>query len=125
MENILLYEDIEKYKKINSAQDKIKFAELIYKTYFSENSILEANIPKKYSNVIRSKLDSNNALQNIDNTLFEDILTLVKVNLTDTFQRFRRVPEYARYIKTQEFIEQTQGQDLVFNAMKRKSIHLS
>ena len=102
LENLLIYEDILKYEKLSSIERR-DFANLIFKTYMNgESSELEVNLPGRKCRLVKDKID--NLEVELENDLFNDIITIAKDNLADTFSRFIISDEYVELIKKIEYI---------------------
>jgi hypothetical protein len=83
-ENLLLYEAIKKFQSTNKTMRK-SIANEIYSKYLNGNlSELEANVPRSMTIKVKSKLD----LEFFEYDLFNEILFVVKENLSDTYSRF-------------------------------------
>ena len=100
IENLLCYQDIQKYKKSG------KEAYDLYKTYLNGNSsFFEVNVQKKDYSVIHEKINLwrrdriNNPL-GLD--LFNNVEATVKLNLSDTLSRFILSKEYKEYVHTKK-----------------------
>ena len=101
MENVLLYNEIQKFKKM-AEKERIKNSSRIYLKYLNgEYSELEVNVPRRWSNRVKIKLDSNE-IPNID--LFDDVLTITRENLSDTYSRFILSNEMTSFLETQKLL---------------------
>lgn len=65
----------------------------------------------------------------IDETLFDEILREVKVNLTDTYQRFRKIPDVKKLISNEKVIEnmliEGENEPGILENIARKSVKLT
>jgi hypothetical protein len=99
LENILVYQDIFEYKKTN------KGAFEIYQKYFNgRESLMEVNVEKKDCDLVLQKINRfrrDSQRFPLDDKLFETLELAVKLNLVDTFTRFKLTNEYKNYVKNQ------------------------
>eukprot|EP01080_Neovahlkampfia_damariscottae_P009845 gene9845-2168_t len=87
LENLLLFDEIEKFSKIKNKRKKVSKMKEIYTMFFSEQSNLEVNIDFK----TRGKLDETMKNLSVDTNIdavFEETLNEIKRNLRDTMNRF-------------------------------------
>lgn len=84
-------------------------AERIYNLYLSSSAALEVNIPRKLANLVLISINNNHLNEN----LFDEIYSVVRMNLQDTLSRFRKTEAYKRFMSTyteqQRYIEITYG----------------
>jgi hypothetical protein len=89
-ENIIFYEEIEEYKKLDFEERKTK-ANGIISQFFNPLSIYEINT----SNILKQQVKENLEFASID--LFDDIICDLMTNmLSDSFKRFKKTPMYCK-----------------------------
>lgn len=99
-ENILLYNEIQKYKELVSYRSRAKRSAEIYKTYISSYAPIMVNLPH---DVKKRFHDSLNTLKEEDskewNEIFKTIEGEVLLNMKDSFKRFTSTNEYMNWAK--------------------------
>lgn len=87
-ENILCYNDIERYETTNDVESRRKLAFHILDHYLNENSPLELNLPKKDKMVqqFKTHLDTNDILEK---TLFVDLKKHCINDMQDIYERYK------------------------------------
>lgn len=104
-ENPLCYKDIQKYKKLTNPKEKRIKAQYIYDLYLNgENSKLEVNVSRELCLEIKTQLDSE---EDLPEELFKNIELVVIQNICDTFQRFRKDPQFVAYKKREALIRKS------------------
>ena len=99
-ENVACYNDIMKFKKEKNNLGKQYKATNIYYCYLNgKNSEFEINIDKKTCKKVLKELEKGGTL---DVNLFEEVLKTLKINLADTYSRFRLTSEFRNYINKKE-----------------------
>lgn len=98
---VLLYEEIQTYKKTKKLEKRKYLAKEIYNTYLARDSTFEVNLTTHECVLVKSKIDNNEFTPD----LFEDILVAVRLNLMDTFSRFARTEEFITYQNNVELQE--------------------
>jgi hypothetical protein len=102
-ENILIWEDIQNYKKLKDASKREILANEIFTNYLSGvTAPLEGNLlfPLIEVNVNSKTVDSViNCLKTNDfsDEMFEQCLSQIRINMSDTFSRFQLSPGYMLY----------------------------
>lgn len=95
-ENILLYNDIQKYKDLKLKNQKKRASE-IYKTYIVSNAPIEINLPHDIQHKIKDLISS---LKDDDEQwakVFEEAEFEVLKNIKDTFLRFTNTSEFKEW----------------------------
>lgn len=98
VENLICYNDIQKYKRETVVANKEKLAQDIYSNYFNgSDSTLEVNVDQRSCEIIKKRLDEglNKAFVELENSLFDPCEKTVKTNLYDSFSRFVTTSAYA------------------------------
>jgi hypothetical protein len=93
LENVLLYEDLLKFKKISSKEKSKEYAQIIYERYLEINSNLEVNIDEALRFEVLKKIKNDQ----IDSTIFDSIQFALQLNLLDTFSRLKEETNYKRF----------------------------
>lgn len=89
-ENILFLEQIRDFKTLKEQEDKLKYANIIYNTFLSNNATLELNTNKKRKdevNEIIKKANIDSTIE-ISSEIFKDIETDIHQLMLDTWTRF-------------------------------------
>lgn len=103
IENLICFNDIQKYKKETILVNKIRMADEIYLNYFNgTNSTLEVNVDQKSCEMVKFKIDENQ----FDNLLFEQCEKTIKTNLYDSFSRFASTNAYALWRNRQKELKE-------------------
>jgi len=93
-ENILAYDDILKFKE--STKKDFQTVKNIFNTYFVARAPNEVNVPGSQLSELRKKV----ATEILDETIFDEVFSSLKVNLTDTFSRYMLTSEYRNLKRT-------------------------
>jgi ABC-type multidrug transport system fused ATPase/permease subunit len=101
VENVLLYYEIAKYKKV-SENNKIKFFEYIFSTYLEDKAALQVNLPKDVLENLKKKLKQVESTKSVPENLWEDVMVELHQNLLDTYSRFYDSKEFKQYLLTGE-----------------------
>jgi hypothetical protein len=110
IENLLLFEDIKKYKALK-LEDRESFAEEIYFKYLDgEFSALEVNMTKKQRKEVHKKC----LYKNFDDDLYSSVMMSVKENLSGSENSFLiHLDTYARFIISSEFLKYKHQSDII------------
>lgn len=101
-ENIVCYDDIQKYKS-ETKENKKQSAQNIFNLYLNgASSQLEVNVPRSENDKVKQKLESGEELKD---DLFEGIENNVIINLCDNYSRFIKTNEYLSLKKKAEMFE--------------------
>lgn len=95
---ILIYNEITKFKKTNTIEKKHQIAVKINETFLVANAVLEVNVTNSAKEKVRKKIEQNN----IDDELFDEIRADILVNMSDTFNRFSKTKEFQTYDKNEK-----------------------
>jgi hypothetical protein len=100
VENVLIYTEIKEFENTKDFGKKQLIAISIKETYLEKNSPMELNIDdyklKNFTKMLEEgKVDG----------IFNDILKTVKINLADTYSRFRFSNEYLIFQRNQSLIK--------------------
>lgn len=99
-ENILVFNEIQKYKVLKFKYKK-KRANEIYTTYICYNAPIEINLPYDIQNPLKEKLQSlKDEEEESWNNIFDEIEYEVLKNIKDTFSRFKSTNEYQQWAST-------------------------
>lgn len=71
-----------------------ELAKCIYQEYLSTTATLEANVPRRYANAVLARINGDR----MDDDLFDEVQTVVRLNLQDTLSRFQKTEEYKTYM---------------------------
>eukprot|EP01080_Neovahlkampfia_damariscottae_P003294 gene3294-5735_t len=93
LENILIYEDLLKFKKISSKKQKLEYANIIFDRYLAVNSHFEVNVDED----LRYKVFQKIEFSEIDSSLFDEIQIALQLNLLDTLSRLKEENHYKRF----------------------------
>jgi hypothetical protein len=107
--NLMIYMDIQEFNQLEDFQERKSLAFEIQKEYLNGSlSPNEINIDGTSLNSIKSKLSENNnqiLYENImSQRLFFEVESVVKINLMDTFFRFKRSLPYQNHINQKKNI---------------------
>ena len=84
-ENVIFYEEVQKYKIITDPNERVSRADQILKIFFTSDSIYEINTSRSFLITLKEEMEENCSCE-----LFDEILKdVMNTNLSDTFQRFR------------------------------------
>eukprot|EP01080_Neovahlkampfia_damariscottae_P009589 gene9589-1791_t len=101
IENVLVYQEIKEFRQMSDKQ-RCKNASKIYLKYLNgEYSELEVNVPRRLTKKVKAFLDTDKVPE-VD--LFDEILIVVRENLSDTFSRFILSEELIRYQDTRKLV---------------------
>lgn len=100
-ENLLAFEDIEKYERNPS----LELAQEIFLVYLNgKSSSREINIDKKACDNIKSMIDKFQNDSSVDiKLLFAAAKSAIIINISDTYTRFIFYPKYVSYMETKKF----------------------
>lgn len=92
-ENILAWNQIQKFKQMSNEAEKIALARSIYHDFLNgKSSALEVNVPLTIVSVAKEKLDS----ENVETNIFDPIAFELVQNMIDTFSRYQYSAGYVR-----------------------------
>jgi hypothetical protein len=101
IENFKAYFDLLIYQELTERDKKEYMCRVVYYKYVQSNALMEVNMP----NYTRVKI--KNAVENIESqdldTIFDDLITEVRANLTDTFARFQVTDMYRKFRRRSSF----------------------
>jgi hypothetical protein len=95
LENYLIWNDLQEWKKLKSVEKRKEMAMEIYETYLQVGSSLEVNITRVAANEVKKDLDEDS----LEEDTFRGILILIENNLSDTYSRFIHTKEYLMFEK--------------------------
>jgi hypothetical protein len=95
LENYLIWNDLQEWKKMKSGEKKREMAQEIYDTYLQVGAHLEVNITRVAANEVKKDLENNSLTEDT----FKGIIILIENNLSDTYSRFIRTKEYVSFEK--------------------------
>eukprot|EP01080_Neovahlkampfia_damariscottae_P007279 gene7279-11597_t len=95
LENILFYEEVEKYKKVWSMKFAKKRAEEILSNYIEVGSTLEINISGEVRKLTKKKIQNFKDYKDDYKNIFNESIKETKRNMRDTYARIRRTLEYS------------------------------
>lgn len=99
LENIMLWDEINKYKNQVSIDKRKKISEYIVRYFLAPRAIFDININKSESDRIIKLVDNGN----FDDNLYSDILESIQTNLKETFKNFRNNDQrYIEYISNKQ-----------------------
>lgn len=90
IENIMLYDAIQDFKKLTSVKRMKHVAQAIFQAHLSKNAVLEVNISRQKKKSISEAIESGN----MNNDIFREVEVVTLENLQDTFERFKKLPQY-------------------------------
>jgi hypothetical protein len=97
LENILFFEQVEKYKKIWIFKLASKRAKEIVETYVEFNSPLEVNLSAEVRKTAKYKVKNFKEFKEGFKNIFDDAIKETKRNMRDTYARIRRTLEYQHW----------------------------
>jgi hypothetical protein len=97
LENILFFEQVEKYKKIWIFKLANKRAKEIVETYVEFNSPLEVNLSAEVRKTAKYKVKNFKEFKEGFKNIFDDAIKETKRNMRDTYARIRRTLEYQHW----------------------------
>lgn len=89
-ENILFLEQVREFKKLKNQEDKLKYSNIIYDTFLSNNASLELNTNKRKKDEVleRIKKSNNDSMVQISSEIFNDVEGDIHELMIDTWTRF-------------------------------------
>jgi hypothetical protein len=97
LENILFFEQVEKYKKIWIFKIANKRAKEIVETYIEFGSPLEVNLSAEVRKTAKYKVKNFKEFKEGFKLIFDDAVKETKRNMRDTYARIRRTLEYQHW----------------------------
>lgn len=99
-ENVLLYNEILKYKELTTKQ-KTKRALDIYSTYISSSALIEVNLPSEVTTELNGRISTyKEDEEDLWSKLFDTVELEVIKNMKDTFLRFTNSTDYKEWVKS-------------------------
>jgi hypothetical protein len=97
-ENIFAYQDIVLYKEIRDRNERIQACKDMYEKYLRSRAVNEVNVPQKVRANLTKAIDSiNDETSDSDlPNIFQEFDREVKINLLDTFSRFKLSNQYRK-----------------------------
>jgi hypothetical protein len=95
LENILFYEQIDKYKKIKVSKVSKKRANEILVNFIEVGSVLEVNLAADVRKSTKNKI--LNFSKDDFKDIFDDAIKETKRNMRDTFARIRKTEEFQNW----------------------------
>lgn len=131
VENILLLDDIKKFKTSTDPQERLRLAKTIYDTYLSDNSLLQVNVTRSSCAAIGEILNTKSKPEDLQlgDEIFNEIYKEVKITLSDTYHRFSKIPENRAMIRQSQKVHKMLSEkaddpglvDYAIDTLKRKS----
>lgn len=90
-------------------------AQRIYETYLKPNAPLEINTTREVSEQVLNQLKIDKPL---DHKLFDQVLSMVFLNLSDTMRRFKNAPEYLNFLQNKETMRKLMRQSGIYDKPK-------
>lgn len=94
----MIYNDITTFKKTKAKDKKLQIAVKIYETFLGPNAMLDVNVTKGAKEKIRKNIEA----KTVEDDLFDEIKSDILVNMSDTFNRFSKTPEFQTYEKNEK-----------------------
>ena len=113
LENILFYEEVEKFKKIWSMKYAKKRAEEISRNYIEVGSTLEVNMSGESRRTTIKKVKNFKQYKDEYKTIFDDAIKETKRNMRDTYSRIKRTLEFSIWQKSSKAMSQIDNSDTV------------
>eukprot|EP01080_Neovahlkampfia_damariscottae_P007280 gene7280-11598_t len=108
LENILFYEEVEKYKKSKNFRFAKKRAEEILSNYIETGSNLEINISGDVRKLTKKKIRNFKDYKSEYKCIFDEAIKETKRNMRDTYSRIRRTLEFSKWkMSTNALIEES------------------
>jgi hypothetical protein len=107
-ENIVFWELVQIYKL--SPRNELKgIFEEIYEEFIEKGSKYEINLDHK----LRAELEEMKLLEKFDKTIFDNILSKIKINMMDSFSNFANTQEFKNFsiIEDEIFINKTNNSE--------------
>ena len=95
LENILFYEEIEKYKKIKSLKFAKKRAQELLENYIEAGSALEVNMSGEIRRLTKKRIQNFKDHKNEFKEIFDEAIKETKRNMRDTYARIRKTLEFS------------------------------
>ena len=105
LENIAVWEDIQKFKALSAKEELLKQATKIHALYLDNSAPLGLNTTSSLRNEVRDKIDKLDVTINLFNAIEKEAIT----NLYDTWVRFKDSESAAKYFKRLKEIEMEIG----------------
>eukprot|EP01080_Neovahlkampfia_damariscottae_P012003 gene12003-5403_t len=109
IENLLLWQKIEKYKIISNYKKRKELSEEIFNTFLDSGSFLEVNITRSIANSFKYSIDNDT----LNDDSLQNVQLTIETNLSDT---------YSRFIHTKEFIQFEKKMNKKKNEQRQKSL---
>lgn len=93
-ENVILWENLQNFKKIVDPVKKVQFVKYIYNDFIAANSTFEVNILESTKDQIYEDIERNN----IHEEIFGQIEIEIYMNLMDILQRFKESNNYQLFV---------------------------
>jgi hypothetical protein len=98
VENILCFDEIQKFKKTKHLKKKKKILKNIIKDFIRSNAKFRANIPKNTKKKYKSlKIDDKKIYGNVE--ILNELETDIIQNLLDSYNRFFYSSNFKNYLK--------------------------
>lgn len=97
-ENVILWENLQKFKQIIDPVKKIQFVKYIYNDFLTPNAPFEVNILESTKEQIYDDIEK----QNIHEEIFNQIEIEIYMNLMDILQRFKETNSYNLFVTNEK-----------------------
>ncbi len=93
VENVLCFEEIIRYQKLTSDEERFRLATSIFETFIEIGSVLEVNITQRVREEVQRSL-----IPPTPQSLFDKVKDSVGTNLMDSYSRFCHSTAYLAYL---------------------------